>query len=91
MNPPHAARKYFFLISVAVVALDRLTKYIVEQRLPLHESVSKRAFGDAVLAHAILCMPTDRHMAETRHVRKVMLHFARSSIPGSAPASRDHG
>lgn len=40
MNPSHAARKYFFLISVAVVVLDRLTKYIVEQRLPLHESIS---------------------------------------------------
>jgi len=32
-------RKYHFLISVAVIALDRLTKWIIAQRLSLHDGV----------------------------------------------------
>lgn len=32
-------RKYHFLISLAVVALDRLTKWMIAQRLALHDGV----------------------------------------------------
>jgi signal peptidase II len=32
-------RKYHFLISVAVIALDRLTKWIIAQRITLHDGV----------------------------------------------------
>ena len=32
-------RKYHFLISVAVIALDRLTKWMIAQRLSLHDGV----------------------------------------------------
>jgi signal peptidase II len=33
-------RKYHFLIAVAIVALDRLTKWTIAHRLSLHESVT---------------------------------------------------
>ena len=35
----HAMRRYYFLISVMVIVLDRLTKLWVEHAIPLHESI----------------------------------------------------
>jgi signal peptidase II len=39
MNP-HAMRRYHFLIALAVVLLDRLSKLAVERNLTLHDSIS---------------------------------------------------
>ena len=42
-NPPpsdDSMRKYFFLIAVCVVALDRLAKWAVATYIPLHESLT---------------------------------------------------
>jgi len=36
----HAMRKYHFLIALGVVLLDRMAKRIIEQDIPLHESIS---------------------------------------------------
>ncbi len=33
-------RKYFFLIAVSVIVLDRLTKWAVASNIPLHESLT---------------------------------------------------
>ncbi len=35
----HAMRKYFFLIAVIVLLLDRLAKWIVATNIPLHDSI----------------------------------------------------
>ena len=44
MTPPsgqiHAMRKAHLLIAVAIVLLDRLTKYIVARNISLHESIN---------------------------------------------------
>ena len=40
MSHPDSMRKFFLLIAAAVLLLDRLTKLIVERRVPLHESIS---------------------------------------------------
>jgi signal peptidase II len=40
MNQSHAMRKYHFLIAVLVVALDRLSKWLVAQNIQLHDSLS---------------------------------------------------
>ena len=40
-NPnPHARRKHYFLMALAVVLADQLTKWLVSSRLALHESVN---------------------------------------------------
>ena len=39
MNNTHAMRRYYFLISLGVIVLDRLTKLWVERAIPLHESI----------------------------------------------------
>lgn len=36
---PHAMRKYYLLISLGVIVLDRVTKLVVERRIPLHDSI----------------------------------------------------
>jgi signal peptidase II len=36
----HAMRKYHFLVAIAVVFLDRVTKWLVAARMDLHDSIS---------------------------------------------------
>ncbi|HZD32636.1 MAG TPA: signal peptidase II [Candidatus Angelobacter sp.] len=36
----YSMRKYFLLIALAVIALDRLTKWAVAQYIPLHDSIT---------------------------------------------------
>ena len=38
-QPNYAMRKYFFLIAVIVLLLDRLAKWVVATNIPLHESI----------------------------------------------------
>lgn len=40
MTRPHGMRKYHFLIALAVVLLDRATKWLVAGRISLHESIN---------------------------------------------------
>jgi len=40
MSRPDSMRKYFLLIAAVVLLLDRLTKLVIERRVPLHESIS---------------------------------------------------
>src|SRR5512146_2023460 len=39
MSGQHAMRKYYFLIAAIVVLLDRATKWLVAQRITLHDSI----------------------------------------------------
>lgn len=39
MSQSHAMRKYYLLISIGVIVLDRITKLAVERRIPLHDSI----------------------------------------------------
>ncbi len=39
MSGQHAMRKYYFLIAAIVVALDRGTKWLVAQKINLHDSI----------------------------------------------------
>jgi len=39
MSQKHAMRKYHFLISLLIVVLDQVTKWIVATRIPLHENI----------------------------------------------------
>jgi hypothetical protein len=73
----HGARKWFWLAEdhdANAVLLTPDYVLAVGNAVAIHESVQKRAFLDPVLAHAILRMATDRHVAEPGHVRKIMLH-----------------
>jgi signal peptidase II len=36
----YSMRKYFFLIALAVIAFDRITKWAVTQYIPLHDSIT---------------------------------------------------
>jgi signal peptidase II len=38
-RPKYAMRKYFFLIAVLVLLLDRLAKWVVATNIPLHDSI----------------------------------------------------
>ncbi|MGH9509805.1 MAG: signal peptidase II [Terriglobales bacterium] len=40
MHQPHAMRRYHFLFALLVLLLDQGTKWLVRDRLPLHESIS---------------------------------------------------
>lgn len=40
MSAQHVMRKYYFLIAAAVVLLDRLTKWEVERKITLHDSIA---------------------------------------------------
>lgn len=39
MNTPHAMRKYYILISLSVIILDRITKLWVERSIALHDGI----------------------------------------------------
>jgi signal peptidase II len=39
MSQQRAMRKYHFLIALAVVVADRLSKWLVERNIPLHDSI----------------------------------------------------
>ncbi|MBI2677511.1 MAG: lipoprotein signal peptidase [Candidatus Koribacter versatilis] len=39
MTRPHAMRRLYFLTAVAVLVLDRVTKWLVEQRIELHDTI----------------------------------------------------
>jgi signal peptidase II len=38
-NHPHAMRRFYFMAAVVVLLLDRVTKWLIEQRIGLHDSV----------------------------------------------------
>lgn len=39
MTSPHAMRKYYILISFAVILLDRITKLWIERKIALHDGI----------------------------------------------------
>ena len=39
MTEPHAKRKFHFLIAAAVILADRVSKWLVEQKISLHDSL----------------------------------------------------
>lgn len=39
MNARHPMRKYYFLVALLVVVVDRATKWLVAQRITLHDSI----------------------------------------------------
>jgi signal peptidase II len=39
MSAQHAMRKYYFLVALFVVVLDRATKWLVAQKITLHDSI----------------------------------------------------
>lgn len=40
MSRPHATRTWFFLIALAVLLVDRLSKWAIASQIPLHESLN---------------------------------------------------
>jgi signal peptidase II len=40
MSRPHATRTWFFLIALAVLLVDRLSKWVIASQIPLHDSLN---------------------------------------------------